>query len=133
LHPRFLRQTKYLDHHGPEMPGYKRPCRFCGNLVDENSAFCPFCSRAHPLQSVCPYCFAPLSAGWTICNKCGKPLQIPCPKCGNPTGPDLDVCEKCHSVVRYRCPTCAAVVLPGASRCNRCGAKLKDFWKGKAH
>jgi len=114
------------------MPGYKRPCRFCGKLVDENSAFCPFCSRAHPLQSVCPYCFAAISAGWTICNKCGKPLEIPCPKCGAPVGPDFDVCEKCHSVVRYRCPTCAAVIVPEASRCNRCGAKLKDFWKGKA-
>ena len=113
------------------MPGYKRPCRFCGNLVDENSAACPFCSRAHPLQMVCPHCFAPVQAAWTVCNACAKPLVIPCPRCNAPAGPDDDTCGKCHSVVRYRCPACAAVIAPGAKRCERCGTKLKDFWKSK--
>jgi predicted amidophosphoribosyltransferase len=113
------------------MTGYKHPCRFCGNLVEESSTVCPFCARPHPLQMVCPYCMAPISAGWTVCNKCGKPLVIPCPKCGNPVGPDVDTCEKCHQVVRFRCPTCAAVIAPGAKRCDRCGAKLKDFWRAK--
>lgn len=113
------------------MPGYKKPCRFCGKLVEENSAFCPFCTKAHPHQAVCPHCFAPISPGWSVCNKCGKALIINCPKCGNAVGPDGDVCEKCGAVVRYRCPTCAAVVAPGEKRCNRCGAKLAEFWKGK--
>ncbi len=27
------------------MPGYKRACRFCGQLVDEDSVVCPFCTR----------------------------------------------------------------------------------------
>ena len=113
------------------MPGYKKPCRFCKNLVDENSAFCPFCGRAHPHQMVCPYCFAPIAEAWTVCNKCGKALVIPCPKCGSPAGPDADVCGNCHAVVRFRCPSCAAVVAPAEKRCTRCGAKLKDFWKSK--
>ena len=113
---------------GP-MPGYKRPCRFCGKLVDDNSLVCPFCSRAHPLQPVCPYCVAPIDLAWTVCNTCGKPLTIRCPKCGSPVGPDTDVCEKCQERVRYRCPTCAAVIAPDSKRCGRCGAKLKDFWK----
>jgi predicted amidophosphoribosyltransferase len=113
------------------MPGYKRPCRFCGNLVDENSTVCPFCTRAHPLQMVCPYCMAPIQATWTVCNSCTKPLNIPCPRCGAAVGPDLDVCEKCQSVVRYRCPACAAVVAPDSKRCARCGTKLKEYWKSK--
>lgn len=113
------------------MPGYKRPCRFCGNLIDENSAACPFCSRAHPLQMVCPNCFAPVQPGWKVCNACAKPLVVACPRCGAPAGPDDDVCGKCSAVVRYRCPACAAVITPGAKRCERCGTKLKDFWKSK--
>ena len=111
------------------MPGYKKACRFCGKLVDENSAFCPFCSRAHPHHAVCPYCSAPIETGWTLCNKCGRALVTACQKCGSPAGPDTDVCEKCGAVVRYRCPSCAAVVVSGEKVCNRCGNKLKDFWK----
>ena len=111
------------------MPGYKKPCRFCGKLVEENSAFCPFCARAHPHQAVCPYCLAPIAADWTVCNKCGRQLVIPCPKCGSPVGADIDACGNCGTVVRYRCPSCAAVVAPGERRCSRCGHKLKDFWK----
>jgi RNA polymerase subunit RPABC4/transcription elongation factor Spt4 len=113
------------------MPGYKRPCRFCGNLVEENSAVCPFCARAHPLQMVCPYCFAPIAADWTVCNQCRRPLIVACPKCGNPVGPDSDVCEKCRTVIRYRCPACAAVVPLGEKKCPRCNAKLKEFWKSQ--
>jgi predicted amidophosphoribosyltransferase len=111
------------------MPGFKKPCRFCGKLVDENSAFCPFCTKAHPHQAMCPHCFAPISAGWTVCNKCGKDLLTPCPKCRNSVGPDDDVCPKCGTVIRYRCPTCAAVITKDEKRCGRCGTKLKDFWK----
>jgi len=113
------------------MPGYKKPCRFCGQLIDENSIYCPFCTRAHPHQMVCPYCFAPITPQFTLCNKCGKPLVIQCPKCQAPVGPDTDVCERCKNVVRYRCATCAAVIVPVEKVCNRCGAKLKDFWKAR--
>ncbi len=113
------------------MPGYKQACRFCGQLVDENSNVCPFCGRAHPLHAVCPNCVAPIQSGWTVCNTCGKPLVIPCPHCGAPVGPDTDVCEKCRTVIRYRCPACAAIVSAGAKRCDRCGAKLKDYWRSK--
>lgn len=111
------------------MPGYKRPCRFCGNLVEENSTTCPFCSRTHPLEMVCPYCVAPVQPAWTTCNVCGKPLSVVCARCGATIGPDLDACEKCHAVARYRCPACQAVVSLGAKRCDRCGAKLKELWK----
>ncbi|HKZ64394.1 MAG TPA: zinc ribbon domain-containing protein, partial [Thermoplasmata archaeon] len=77
------------------MPGYKRACRFCGQLVEANSAYCPFCRRAHPHQMVCPWCMAPIQADWQACNKCGKALAIPCAKCGNPVGPDADACATC--------------------------------------
>ena len=122
---------KYTLPDGLRMPGYKRPCRFCGQLVDETSNTCPFCGRAHPLQMVCPYCMAPVQANWVLCNTCGKNLTVPCPKCGTPAGPDNDVCANCHTVIRYRCPTCAAVISPGAKTCARCGAHLKDFWKSR--
>ncbi len=113
------------------MPGYKRACRFCGQLVDEDSVVCPFCTRAHPLVPVCPYCVAPIDLAWTVCNSCKKPLTVACPKCTSPVGPDTDVCEKCHAVVRYRCPACAVVVVLDAKKCGRCGAKLKDYWKAQ--
>ena len=111
------------------MPGYKRACRFCGQLVEANSAYCPFCRRAHPHQMVCPWCLAPIQADWQACNKCGKALAIPCAKCGNPVGPDADACATCGTVARYRCPTCAAVVAAKARQCDRCGFALKDYWK----
>lgn len=113
------------------MPGYKKPCRFCGKLIDDDSAACPFCARAHPMQAVCPYCMAPIDLAWATCNVCGRPLTIACPKCRSPVGPDTDVCERCHEHVRFRCPTCAAVVGAGSKRCERCGTKLKDYWKSQ--
>lgn len=116
---------------GRTVPGYLRPCRFCGKLVEENSVFCPFCARPHPLIAVCPYCLAPISPGWTLCNACGQPLVIPCPKCSSPVGPDTDECERCHAVVRYRCPSCAAVIALKSKRCERCGSSLKKYWVSK--
>jgi len=113
------------------MPGFKQPCRFCGQLVDANSASCPFCARPHPHQMVCPYCVAPIQAGWQVCNKCGQRVVVPCAQCNAPIGPDGDVCAQCGKVARYRCPACAAVVTAGEKNCNRCGTKLKDFWKSK--
>lgn len=115
----------------PVMVGYKKPCRFCGNLVEELSVMCPFCGRAHPLQAVCPYCIAPIQPGWAVCNTCTKPLVIPCPRCGAQVGPDTDVCDRCKTVVRYRCPTCVVVIAVGDKKCPRCGTKLKEYWKSK--
>jgi len=114
------------------VPGYKHPCRFCGQLVEANSPYCPHCTRPHPHQMVCPWCFAPIQAGWRACNKCGRSLIVRCNKCGNEVGPDSDACEKCGTVIRHRCPTCAAVVTPGDRRCARCGQKLGEFWKKRA-
>src|SRR3989337_970986 len=114
------------------VPGYKHPCRFCGQLVEANSPYCPHCTRPHPHQMVCPWCFAPIQAGWRACNKCGMSLIVRCNKCGNEVGPDSDACEKCGTVIRHRCPTCAAVVTPGDRRCARCGQKLGEFWKKRA-
>jgi len=113
------------------MPGFKHPCRFCGKLVDANSAYCPFCARPHPHQLACPWCLAPIQPDFQVCNKCGKRLIVLCAKCNAPVGPDGDACGQCGTVARYRCPTCAAVVGPGEKECGRCGAKLKDLWKTK--
>lgn len=115
------------------MPGYKRACRFCGQLVDEDSVCLPVLHSGPSFTAGLSVLRRSIDLAWSLCNACKKPLTIPCPKCASPVGPDTDVCEKCHTVVRYRCPACAAVVVLDAKKCERCGAKLKDFWKAQRH
>jgi predicted amidophosphoribosyltransferase len=57
------------------MPGYKHPCRYCGQLVGADSNVCPFCGKNTPTGPLrCPQCRSPVEEGWKACSHCGAVL-----------------------------------------------------------
>jgi membrane protease subunit (stomatin/prohibitin family) len=79
-------------------------CPDCGNLIPNESKFCPLCGHQQVVFSQC-----------ANCNKNLPPNARFCPRCGHPADekPEAMLCKKCSTEN-----------LPGAIFCNQCGEKL---------
>lgn len=107
------------------MPGYKRPCRHCGELVPPDSNVCPFCSRVNPRGPLrCPGCRNPVKKGWKSCSNCGLGLETTCPGCGEQTFFG-DYCEECGERLTVTCPGCGEEQPPLEENCVDCGEPLE--------
>jgi len=49
-----------------------RKCANCGNILDSDWKFCPFCQQ--PLQQLCTQCGYQIEPGWSFCPMCNKQL-----------------------------------------------------------
>jgi len=108
------------------MAGYKRPCRYCDNLVPPESNVCPVCGKVNPLGSLrCPKCRNPIKKGWVRCPDCGLSLEVKCPQCGK-TGFFGDYCEHCDARLTVTCqnPKCRVEQPPLGGECAQCGKPL---------
>ena len=108
------------------MPGYMRPCRYCGKLVPPDSTACPFCGKVRPLEPPrCPQCRSSIESGWVRCAACGVSLRIKCPACSKETFFG-DYCDVCQAPLLVICPNkkCRIEQPPG-SKCIKCGKVLK--------
>ncbi len=106
-------------------------CKYCGQQLDEDSAFCPQCGKRivqediqHPKTPKCKKCDRELSANDVFCPKCGEPIEK------GPTKPsNVQYCRKCNQPMNE-----------GQSVCNHCGtvavpivAKKSTQMKNKLH
>jgi len=89
----------------PESPAKEIECSDCGNLVPENSRFCPLCGHQQLILDQCVNCGKNLPSNAKFCSRCGHPAD-----------------EKPVSPV---CPNCKTENLPESSFCNQCGEKIK--------
>ncbi len=89
----------------PEPPAKEIECSDCGNLVPENSRFCPLCGHQQLILDQCVNCGKNLPPNAKFCSRCGHPAD-----------------EKPVSPV---CPNCKTENLPESSFCNQCGEKIK--------
>jgi len=106
------------------MPGYKHPCRYCGQLIPSDSNTCPYCSRVNPVGDLrCPRCRHPIQRDWQKCSSCGLKLGVYCPSCGKAAF-FADYCESCGARLRITCPNCHTEQLPIYERCPKCGNEL---------
>jgi len=106
------------------MSSYKKPCNYCGELIDPDSKFCPLCAKADPLGPVrCPKCKNPVEKNFKVCGNCGLPLRIKCPKCGKDTFLG-SYCEVCNAPLLVVCPSCHAEQPPIGNKCIKCGKPL---------
>ena len=65
------------------MPGYKHPCRYCGEMAEADANTCQACGKVNPCGELrCHKCRAPVKEGWKVCAGCGFKLELACPKCG---------------------------------------------------
>jgi RNA polymerase subunit RPABC4/transcription elongation factor Spt4 len=109
------------------MPGYKRPCRYCGKLAEPDANVCPFCGTVEPAGPPrCPKCRSPIQKGAKICGSCGFLLEIICGSCGKATFPDT-YCEHCGKKVAIKCPNpkCGFEQVLYDNKCIKCEKKLK--------
>ena len=51
----------------------KKPCPYCGEMVEEDDKFCPACGK--PLTHACPACGTTVEADDKFCPECGSPLK----------------------------------------------------------
>lgn len=107
------------------MSGYKHPCRYCGQLVQADSQFCPFCSKINPGGLRCVRCHSPIQDGWKVCSSCGLKLEATCPGCGKTTFLG-DYCEHCDARLTIICPNrkCRAEQSIILEKCSKCGKPL---------
>ncbi len=85
------------------MPGYMKPCRYCGELVPPDSNACPICGKWNPVDELrCPKCRSPIKEGWKICAGCGQSLSVACPSCGKTTFFG-DHCQHCEARLIVKC------------------------------
>jgi RNA polymerase subunit RPABC4/transcription elongation factor Spt4 len=58
------------------MSTYKKPCRYCNELVPGDSDFCPFCGKKNPVGTLrCPNCQTPIEENYKVCSHCGALLS----------------------------------------------------------
>jgi RNA polymerase subunit RPABC4/transcription elongation factor Spt4 len=109
-----------------KMPGYKHPCRYCGDLVEGDARGCPFCGKVNPTGPLrCPACASPIETGWKACSHCGLMLEGPCPKCGKVTIL-IDYCRHCQERPSMICPNrrCGSEQSILLKKCSKCGKSL---------
>jgi len=106
------------------LPGYKKPCKYCGELLPPNSNLCPLCNKVNPLDSLrCPKCRAPVQPNWKACNSCGLLLEVKCPKCDKLTFFG-DYCQHCDARLLIECPNCHTEQAPVGETCIKCHRPL---------
>ena len=105
------------------MASYKKPCKYCGQLIPPNSNVCPICGKVNPLETRCPRCRALVDPRWMRCNVCGLSLVINYPKCGRQTFFG-DYCQNCGERLLVECKKCHTVQPPISANCVKCGKPL---------
>jgi len=106
------------------MVGYKKPCKYCDQLVDPDANVCPYCGKVGPTDVTrCPKCRAPIEIGQKACQNCGLALLISCPSCAKPTFFG-DYCVNCGGRLVVACPKCGAQQPPLGEKCAKCGKPL---------
>jgi len=73
------------------MASYKQPCIHCGNFIESDLRFCPFCGSSGPFGYNCPNCMRSVEKAYRLCPACGQMLYVNCPSCSN----EAFICEKC--------------------------------------
>lgn len=111
-----------------KMSSYKKPCRYCGQLVPANANACPFCGKINPLASRCPKCRALTQSNWVTCSSCGLSLRIKCPNCGQDTFFG-DYCDKCGGRLVVECGKCHTIQAPISATCIKCKRPLSTIEK----
>lgn len=107
------------------MPGYMKPCRYCGQLVPPDSNACPACGKWNPVDELrCPQCRSPIKEGWKACSHCGFALSVICPQCGKVTFFG-DHCQFCQARLMVACPKCGMEQPPVGNKCKKCGRPIK--------
>lgn len=113
------------------MPGYKKACEYCGELVPPDANVCPFCGRSNPAGPArCPKCKSPIERTWKVCSNCSQPLVILCMKCGKQTFFG-DYCDACGARLAVICPNpkCGFEQPPVGEKCVKCGKPLYQIKK----
>jgi len=106
------------------MVGFKKPCKYCNQLVDPDANVCPYCGKVNPTDSArCPKCRAPIEKGQQACQNCGLSLLTTCPSCSKPTFFG-DYCVNCGARLMVTCPKCRTQQPPLGDRCIKCGKPL---------
>ncbi|MBW2283029.1 MAG: SPFH domain-containing protein [Deltaproteobacteria bacterium] len=80
------------------------PCPDCGNAVNKDARFCPYCGHQQLVFDQCANCGKNLPSNARFCPKCGHSAE-----------------EKPAPV---NCPHCKTENLAGATFCNHCGERL---------
>ncbi len=108
------------------MAFYKTPCRFCGELIPGDSAFCPKCTRKNPFSESCPDCMREIGRDDMVCPSCGRKLYIACPVCGKQTFVS-DKCDICSAELFRQCKNkkCGSMQFLDHEKCTLCGKKMK--------
>lgn len=107
------------------MPVYKEPCRHCGELLDQDSRFCPKCGSRSPFVDLCPSCLREISRGDKLCAGCGRALIVSCPHCNQETFVG-DTCDHCGKTLLKQCKNkrCNEMQFFQNQKCTACGKKL---------
>ena len=109
------------------MPGFKHPCRYCGEMIPPEANVCPMCGKINPLGPLrCPKCRNPVKKDWKKCSNCGLSLEEICPKCDKSTFLG-DYCDHCNDRLLIVCPNpkCGQEQPPIGDTCIKCGKPLK--------
>jgi RNA polymerase subunit RPABC4/transcription elongation factor Spt4 len=105
------------------MSSYRKPCKYCSQLVPPNAKVCPVCGKVNPLETRCPKCRTPIQTNWVRCSSCGLSLSINCPVCGKSTF-FSDYCQNCGAQLVVECKKCHTIQPPISPKCNKCGKPL---------
>lgn len=108
------------------MAGYKKPCNYCGILIDPHTNVCPHCSKVNPLGPLrCPKCKAPIKKAFKTCGQCGLVLEVKCPTCEKMTFFG-DYCEHCDARLTVVCKRrkCKTEQPPLGDKCIKCEKPL---------
>lgn len=106
-------------------------CKSCGNEVDANHKFCPFCSHAlgemvDREKSKCIQCGTENAKGVKFCKECGYKLQLSCSKCGEAVLENQKFCSNCGNTLQKQCMNCKAHIKNGEKFCSNCGTKVGE-------
>jgi RNA polymerase subunit RPABC4/transcription elongation factor Spt4 len=109
------------------MASYKKQCLHCGNFIETDVRFCPFCSSQSPFGYLCPDCLRPVQKMQELCSGCGRSLYIDCPHCKERTFVQ-EKCENCSKSLMVRCTNkrCKVMQFFQNKRCTACGKKIKS-------